>query len=145
MHKKISIRKNKILFYYFLAIVLPSVVLGALAFRGVINDQAINEREISRQLTEAGAKIIAESDLFITKIEKQFLQKANLTGIPPSYPKFFEDSILSEFLQEEPGMEGIFYIQPSVKDLTTTPSPALGSSVRDPRDIVIHGVPCRRH
>ncbi len=115
MHKKISIGKNKILFYYFLAIVLPSVVLGALAFRGVINDQAINEREIRRQLTEAGAKIITESDLFITKTEKQFLQKTILTGIPTSYSEFFEDSILSEFLLEKPGIEGIFYIQPSGK------------------------------
>lgn len=115
MHKKISIGKNKILFYYFLAIVLPSVVLGALAFRGVINDQAINEREIRQQLTEAGTKIITESDLFIAKTEKQFLQKTILTGIPPSNSVFFEDSILSEFLWEEPGIEGIFYIQPSGK------------------------------
>jgi signal transduction histidine kinase len=115
MHKKISIGKNKILFYYFLAIVLLSVVLGALAFRGVINDQAINEREIRRQLTEAGAKIITEFNLFIIKTENQFLRKTILTGIPPSYSEFFEDSILSEFLLEKPEIEGIFYIQPSGK------------------------------
>ncbi len=115
MHKKISIGKNKILFYFFLAIVLPSVILGALAFRGVINDQAINEREIRQQLIEAGAKIITESDLFITKTENQFLQKAILTGIPTSYSEFFEDSILSEFLREKHGIEGIFYIQSSGK------------------------------
>ena len=100
MHKKIRIGKNKILFYYFLAIVLPSLVLGALAFRGVINDQAINEREIRQQLIEAGAKIITESDLFITKTEKQFLQTTILTGIPTSYSEFFEDSILSKFLRD---------------------------------------------
>jgi hypothetical protein len=93
MHKKIRIGKNRILFYYFLAIVLPSVVLGALAFRGVINDQAINEREIRQQLTESGEKIISESDLYITKTEKQFLQKAGITGIPPAETVFFEDSV----------------------------------------------------
>ena len=113
MLKKISIGKNKILFYFFLAIVLPSVVLGALAFRGVINDQAIKEREIRQQLIEAGEKIITESDLFITKTEKQFSQKTILTGIPTSYSEFFEDSILSKFLREESGIEGIFYVQPS--------------------------------
>ena len=115
MLKKIRIGKNKILFYYFLAIVLPSVVLGALAFRGVINDQAINEREIRQQLIEAGANIITESDLFITKKEKQFLQKTILSGIPTSYSEFFEDSILSKFLREESGIEGIFYVQASGK------------------------------
>jgi signal transduction histidine kinase len=115
MHKKIRIGKNRILFYYFLAIVLPSVALGALAFRGVINDQAINERDIRQQLIESGEKIITESDLFITKTEKQFLQKAGVTGIPPAETIFFEDSILSEFLREKPDIEGIFYIQPSGK------------------------------
>jgi len=82
MHKKIHIRKSKILFYYFLAIVLPSVVLGALAFRGVINDQAINEREIRQQLTEAGLNIISESDIFLSGIEEQFLHKTGLTQSP---------------------------------------------------------------
>jgi len=115
MHKKIRIGKNRILFYYFLAIVLPSVVLGALAFRGVINDQAINEREIRQRLMESGEKIISESDLYITKTEKQFLQKAGITGIPPAETVFFEDSVLSEFLQEKHVIEGIFYIQPSGK------------------------------
>ena len=115
MPKKIRIGKNRILFYYFLAIVLPSIVLGALAFRGVINDQAINEREIRQQLTESGEKIISESDLYITQTEKQFLQKAGVTGIPPAETVFFEDSVLSEFLREKPMIEGIFYIQPSGK------------------------------
>jgi len=115
MHKKIRIGKNRILFYYFLAIVLPSIVLGALAFRGVINDQAINERDIRQQLIESGEKIITESDLFITKTEEQFLQKTGVTGIPPAETFFFEDSVLSEFLREKPGIESIFYIQPSDK------------------------------
>ncbi|NQU85024.1 MAG: HAMP domain-containing histidine kinase, partial [Mariniphaga sp.] len=115
MLKKIRIGKNKILFYYFLVVVLPSVVLGALAFRGVINDQAINEREIRQQLTEACAKIITESDLFLAKTEKQFLQKTGITRIPPAETIFFKDSILSELLREKPGIKGIFYIQPSGK------------------------------
>lgn len=115
MPKKIRIRKSKILFYYFLAIVLPSVVLGALAFRGVINDQAINEKEIRQQLMEAGAKIITESDLFLAKTEKHFLQKAGVTGIPSAVTIFFEDSILSVFLSANPGIESIFYIHTSGK------------------------------
>ena len=115
MHKKIRIGKNKILLYYLLAIVLPSVVLGALAFRGVINDQAINEKEIRQQLTETSTKIITESDLFIAKTERQFLQKTEIAGLPPAETIFFEDSILSEFLREKSGIDGLFYILPSGK------------------------------
>lgn len=113
MHKKIRIGKNKILFYYFLVVVLPCVVLGALAFRGVINDQAINERETRQQLAEAGTKIITEADLFLADTEKQFFKKTGVTGIPPEETMFFEDSILTEFLRNKSVIEGIFYIQPS--------------------------------
>lgn len=115
MHKKIRIGKNKILFYYFLVIVLPSIILGALAFRGVINDQAINEREIRQQLAEAGTKIITEADLFLAKTEKQFLKETGVTGKPPSETAFIEDSILTKFIKKKPVIESIFYIQPSGK------------------------------
>jgi signal transduction histidine kinase len=115
MFKKIRIRKNKILFYYFLAIVFPSVVLGALAFRGVVNDQAINEREIRQQLTGAGLKIITEADLYLAKTEKQFLQNARVSGISPTEAIFFEDSILAKFMRGNPVIEGVFYIQSSGK------------------------------
>lgn len=115
MHKKIHLVKNKILLYYFLAIVLPSIILGALAFRGVVNDQAIYERDIRQKLTETGAKIIAESDLFIAKTEMEFLQETGKTLMPPAETLFFEDSILSEFLMEKSMIDGIFYIRPSGK------------------------------
>lgn len=115
MHKKIRIRKKKILFYYILVIALPSVVLGALAFRGVINDQAINEREIRQQLTEAGLNIISESDIILSGIEKEFLQKARLSHTPLSETVFFEDSTLSEFLSKKSGIESIIYIHTSGK------------------------------
>lgn len=113
MNTKKQISKKKIILYYSLAIVLPCIILGILAFRGIINDQASNERENRRQLAEAGTNIIAGSDLFITDIEKQFLQKSETTIIPFDETNFFEDSILSNFLTEKPGIEGIFYIQSS--------------------------------
>lgn len=113
MNTKTQLSKKKIILYYSLAIVLPSIILGVLAFRGIINDQALEERENRRQLTEAGTNIIAGSDLFITNTEKQFLQKSETTIIPPDGTNFFEDSILTGFLSEEPGIEGIFYLQAS--------------------------------
>ena len=79
MFKKYRKGKKRILFYYFLVIVLPSIILGILAFRGVVNDQAINERETRQQLADAGAKIISEADLFLAETENQFMQKAGET------------------------------------------------------------------
>lgn len=115
MHAKIGIGKNKILFYYFLVVVLPSIILGALAFRGVINDQAINEREIRQQLTEAGANIITQADLFLAETEKQFFKGTGGTGIPPAETVFFEDSVLEKFIKKKPVIEGVFYIQSAGK------------------------------
>jgi len=113
MPGKKHIGKKRILLYYFLAIVLPSIILGALAFRGVINDQAINEKETRQKLAEAGTNIASESDLYFKKIEQRFSQKTGITGIPTSETTFFEDSILTDFLGEETGVEGVFYMQPS--------------------------------
>ncbi len=75
----------------------------------------MEERENRRQLTEAGANIIAESDLLVTNIEKQFLQKSETTIVPPDETNFFEDSILTGFLSEKPEIEGIFYLHTSGK------------------------------
>ena len=115
MLKKIRIRKNKVLLYYFLAIVLPSIVLGALAYRGIVNDQALNEREFRQDLTEIGTNIIAESDMFIAKTERDFLQKTKITAIAPNEISFFEDSLLSKFMMGKSVIDGIFYIRPSGK------------------------------
>lgn len=43
MKKKGEIQKKRIIIDYVLAIVLPCLILGILAFRGIENDQALVE------------------------------------------------------------------------------------------------------
>ena len=38
-------RRQKIVLYYTLAVVLPGIILGYLAYRGIRNDQALREKE----------------------------------------------------------------------------------------------------
>lgn len=115
MNTKTQISKKKIILYYSLAIVLPSIILGALAFRGVINDQALKEKESRRQLTEAGTNIISAFDLLIINTEEQFLNNSVLTSTPQLGSIFFEDSIQSKFLSERSEIQGIFFIQATGK------------------------------
>jgi len=51
-NKKGEIQRKRIIIYYALAIVLPCLMLGILAFRGIKNDQVV-----------VGVFFIAESDL----------------------------------------------------------------------------------
>jgi hypothetical protein len=60
MKKKGEIQRKRIIIYYVLAIVLPCLILGILAFRGIKNDQAVVEREQRRNLLEAGQQILLE-------------------------------------------------------------------------------------
>jgi len=54
MKKKGETKRQRIIIYYVLAIVLPCLILGILALRGIKNDQALVEREQRRNLLEAG-------------------------------------------------------------------------------------------
>jgi len=43
-------RRKKIILYYILAVVLPGIILGYMAYRGIRNDQALREAESRRRL-----------------------------------------------------------------------------------------------
>jgi hypothetical protein len=43
-------RKQKIILYYILAVVLPGIFLGYMAYRGIRNDQALRDKESRRKL-----------------------------------------------------------------------------------------------
>ena len=72
MKKKGEIKRQRILIYYALAIVLPCLILGFLAFRGIKNDQALVEREQRSNLMEAGQQIIRETDAYLSSVENSF-------------------------------------------------------------------------
>jgi signal transduction histidine kinase len=58
-------RRKRIMLYYVLGVVLPGIILGYMAFRGIRNDQALRERESLRKLETSSRTFFSEieSDL----------------------------------------------------------------------------------
>jgi signal transduction histidine kinase len=91
-------RKQKIILYYTLAVVLPGIFLGYMAYRGIRNDQALREKESRRKLE-------INSQAFFTAIDSEFVQFMNeqttesvLSGTRQSNP-----SILALFIKDHDG------------------------------------------
>ena len=63
-------RRQKIILYYTLAVVLPGIVLGYMAYRGIRNDQALREKENLRRLE-------MNSQAFFSAIDSSFVQFIN--------------------------------------------------------------------
>ena len=85
-------RRKKIILYYTLAVVLPGIVLGYLAYRGIRNDQALREKESQRRLE-------INSQAFFNEIDSSFVQFIdNQTS----------DSMLSGAGQADPSVLALF-------------------------------------
>jgi signal transduction histidine kinase len=108
MKKIKGTKRNKIIIYYLLAIVVPSVVLGMLAFRGVKNDQALVEREQRRALQVAGQQISDTIDANLKQLENLFARMTDSAAIPDQ--NTFTDSVISSFINSYPVLEGAFYV-----------------------------------
>ena len=85
-------RKQKIVYYYILAIMLPGIILGYMAYRGISNDQALREKE-------SRSKLEINSQAFFTAIDS-------------SFAKFMieqtTDSILFRFKKGDPSLLVLF-------------------------------------
>ena len=108
MKKKIKVKRPGIITYYALAIVLPCLILGILAIRGIRNDQALVEREQRSSLLEAGQKIISETDEYLQKVEDSFGEISVTLAAPKN--RIFEDSLLKSFAARYQSVTGIFYL-----------------------------------
>jgi signal transduction histidine kinase len=108
MKKKIKVKRPGIITYYALAIVLPCVILGILAIRGIRNDKALVEREQRSSLLEAGQKIISETDEYLQKVENSFTEITVTLAAPKN--RIFEDSLLKSFNARHQSVAGIFYL-----------------------------------
>jgi len=111
MKKKGEAKRQRIIIYYALAIVLPCLILGVLALRGIKNDQALVEREQRRNLLEAGQQITRETDAYLLSIENSFAEIIDSAAIPRK--RIFTDSILNRFNDQHQAVAGIFFISPS--------------------------------
>ena len=101
-------KRHRIIIWYVLAIVLPCVILGFLAFRGVKNDQALVEREKRTRLEEAGQLIIRETDAFLSSKENDFAEIIRNKNAPLG--RIFYDSLLNKFCVKNISIAGIFFI-----------------------------------
>jgi signal transduction histidine kinase/tetratricopeptide (TPR) repeat protein len=108
MKKKIKVKRPGIITYYALAILLPCLILGILAIRGIRNDQALVEREQRGSLLEAGQKIISETNEYLQKVENSFTEISVTLAVPKNI--IFRDSLLQSFNARHQCVAGIFYL-----------------------------------
>jgi signal transduction histidine kinase len=101
-------KRKGIIVYYALAIVLPCLILGILAFRGLKNDQALVEREQRRALLEVGQQIILDTEAYLTSIETGFIEI--IDTFPGPKETIFTDSLLNQFNAHHQTIAGIFFI-----------------------------------
>ena len=95
-------KRKQIILYYALAIFLPCLVLGILAFRGIKNDQAMVEREQMRKMREAGQEIIAVTESDLSSVESRFREIIRSTSVPGG--NLFSDSTLNQLLIKPEGI-----------------------------------------
>ena len=108
MKKKGEVKRQRIIFYYALAIVLPCLILGILALRGIKNDQALMEREQRSNLQETGHQIIRETNEYLLSIENIFSEIIGSIAVPQK--SIFTDSMLIRFSAQHQAVAGIFYL-----------------------------------
>ncbi len=108
MKKIEGTKRKKVIIYYVIAIVLPSIILGILAYRGVKNDQALVERQQLKDFRETGQKINNDVDAYLKNIESEFVKTLDSNRVPEKI--IFSDSTLTSMVTEYPVVEGVFYI-----------------------------------
>ncbi len=108
MGQKKEVSTNKILIYYTLAIVIPCIGLGILAFRGIRNDQALVERENQRRLQDAGEAVTVHLLDQLDSIEQTFrlLEKKEI----PLGSSHFNDTTVTGFVQNHPPIKSVLFI-----------------------------------
>jgi len=72
--------RKKIILFYTLAVVLPGIILGYMAYRGIRNDQALREKESRRKLELDSQAFFAAIDSSLV----QFMNEQSADSIPSS-------------------------------------------------------------
>jgi signal transduction histidine kinase len=93
-------RRRRIILYYTLAVVLPGIVLGFLAYRGILNDQALREKENRRRLEMNSQDFFNEIDSSFVQFIKEQTTDSILAGKGKSDP-----SVLVLFIRDSSGLK----------------------------------------
>jgi signal transduction histidine kinase len=93
-------RRKKIIFYYLIAVVLPGIILGYMASRGIRNDQALREKENL-------GKLKTSSQTFFTEIDEDLERFMNdQTSLPvTSASRTYDPSLLILFVEDSTGLK----------------------------------------
>ncbi|HUW93728.1 MAG TPA: hypothetical protein VMV74_11240, partial [Bacteroidales bacterium] len=73
-------RRQKIIMYYTLAVVLPGIILGYMAYRGIRNDQALREKESLKKLEANSQAFFAEIDSGFVQVMTEYAADTVLSG-----------------------------------------------------------------
>lgn len=66
-------RRQKIILYYVLAVVLPGIFLGYMAYRGIRNDQALREKESRKRLEMNSQAFFATIDSSLEQFMNEYI------------------------------------------------------------------------
>jgi len=99
-------KRKRIFILFFMGIVLPSLLLGYLAFRGVKNDQALVEKNRLDEQRRNAESVIRTVGASVSAVEQDF--QKTLAARPTVPPAAFLQS-LEKFKFEHPSVEDIFF------------------------------------
>jgi signal transduction histidine kinase len=97
-----GLSRQKIILYYTLAVVLPGVILGYMAYRGIRNDQALREKESRKRLE-------MKSQDFFSAIDSGFVHLINeqTSDSEISSTKQVDPSLIVYFVKDTIGLKKI--------------------------------------
>jgi signal transduction histidine kinase/tetratricopeptide (TPR) repeat protein len=105
--KNPTFKRNRIVLLFALGIVLPSLVLGYLAFRGIQNDRALLEKERREEIRRTADRIVTEIDARIAAVETA-LAAASAGSDQESTGAYPETANLERIESGDPLVEKIF-------------------------------------
>jgi len=101
-------QRRRIILLFGFGIVLPSLLLGYLAFRGIQNDRALVEKERLEKTRRASGQVVGAVDAGITSVERSLTAAAAGSSGSPSPGS---QALLEKLAADDPLIEQIFYLQ----------------------------------
>lgn len=95
---KPAARKRRIILYYLLGVVLPGIILGYMAFRGIRNDQAFREKESLKKLETSSQTFFSGVNSDLGRFLNEQTSDSIIYGTKKSDP-----SILIHFVSDSSG------------------------------------------
>ncbi len=120
-------RRKKIILYYFLGVVLPGIILGYMAFRGIRNDQVLREKDGQEKLETSSQTFFSEIDSDLGRFMVEQTSDSIVYGTKKNDP-----SILILFVKDSTGVKKLISHQllyPPAELLTSEPDRIKPSSL----------------